>query len=746
MLGVESMNLRNRSEWRAWLPHALVVCWLVYLAITIGQHAFNSVQVPWGDPLSYMQKAASFWQAVDQGRLFNPFNLSPTVRPPGTVLMSYPLGFSPDFHWFYFRSIFVPILSVVAAVYVAAGKTQARATGWWVAAIAFLFSSLPMFYWFDWNDEHWVNNGWGMVDNFQAGIAALAAAALVRSLVTRSQPWLLVCSLLASLTLLIKPSGLMVMALIGVVWLIVVAFEWRSTSRSESPSSSLRAYALKGAAVFFVVYASVIALCVFSDYLSRRNFAYAMRALDFYQDVAVAASLWLFHLTSGEAVVLWLAGVGVLLLKSLSAKRDGNSLLSARVSGLVVGSLVIWILGVWYWLVLQAGTTQIRYFYPFMLMGIICMIPAALYVRPKTNRLTRSLMMSICFLPALNIGALLAAGDSPSDDWETLSGVSVAVPAEREEVRQAYAFLNEVRKTKKQVRVYYFNGVHPSMFAFVGAYEKIVRPELAGFDPVDPMDWSRGFVVRVSELLDSDYILTRKYSSQDIARLTPRQLDSFVVESKAFDVWLSTLDERAGVEVASEGHVLRLMRIVDRPALDRAIKKFISEHSWRPEFLAANQPLKLWWSAENVAADAKNVAATEIGFAGVYELHALSISKVDNAIKIEAWWEELRHEEANNKRYLFLHLVDSAGDILYIHQIALHPYDPPFADRRWHYGTATFVNVLPDEKLASLAFGVYQPPGSFLLADKGKTDWNGRRVLVPIAPSGAQVGPVSARP
>ena len=45
-----------------------------------------------------------------------------------------------------------------------------------------------------WNEERYVNNGWGMVDNFQAGVAALAAAALVRSLATKSQAWLLVCA------------------------------------------------------------------------------------------------------------------------------------------------------------------------------------------------------------------------------------------------------------------------------------------------------------------------------------------------------------------------------------------------------------------------------------------------------------------------------------------------------------------------------------------------------------------------
>ncbi len=100
--------------------------------------------------------------------------------------MSYPFGLTPDFHGFYFRSIFLPILSIVAAVYIVAGIAQVKASGWRVAAMAFLFSSLPMFYWMDWNDERWNNNGWGMVDNFQAGIAAMAVAAVLKSQMTRS--------------------------------------------------------------------------------------------------------------------------------------------------------------------------------------------------------------------------------------------------------------------------------------------------------------------------------------------------------------------------------------------------------------------------------------------------------------------------------------------------------------------------------------------------------------------------------
>ena len=128
------------------------------------------------------------------------------------------------------------------------------------------------------------------------------------------------------------------------------------------------------------------------------------------------------------------------------------------------------------------------------------------------------------------------------------------------------------------------------------------------------------------------------------------------------------------------------------------------------------------------------LATEDIGFGGVYKLHALAIKSVEQGMKIDLWWEELRHEEANNQRYLFFHLVDKSGKIIDNQQIALFPYNPPDAEKRWRHAATTFNGVLSDGNLMSLAFGIYQPSGQFLLADKKMlTDWEGRRVLVPLS-------------
>ena len=446
-----SVSEAAKPVWLVWLPHVLVACWLLYLGVSIWLHVLHSVQVPLYDAISYMQKAVNFWRSVDKGLFFNPFNLQPTVRPPGIILMAYPFGLSPDFHGFFFRSVFLPILSIVAAVYIVAGLAQIKASGWRVAAMAFLFSSLPMFYWMDWNDERYINNGWGMVDNFHAGIAAMAVAAVLKSQMTKSRRWLLFGALLASFTLLVKPSGMMVMALTFLIWLMMIIFEWIQTLRLQRPVSSLRTYALSSGAIFLFFYTLVIVLSVFSGYFSAANFDFARKALAVMREVWVNTSfLPLFHLTSGEVMPLWMIGMSVLLIHRLfvARKDDKGTLLKASV--LLVAAIVTWISGAWYWLVVQSGASQIRYFYPFMLMGCICVVSAALYVWPRISRPVGLMLTAVCFLPALNMAALLAAGENPSSRWQYMTGVSVSVGADREEVSQAYAFLKEVRKTKKR--------------------------------------------------------------------------------------------------------------------------------------------------------------------------------------------------------------------------------------------------------------------------------------------------------
>lgn len=720
-------------RWKGAIPHVIVMLWLIYLGAMIWQHAVSSVQPPHYDPLTYMQKAMNFWKAVDQGKLFNPLNIEPTTRPPGTILMSYPFGFSFDYKGFLFRSVFVPIVCIILAVYMTAGMSRISAAGWDVAAAAILFSAIPMFYNFDINDINIGPTHWGLVDNFQAGIAAIAAAGFIISLKTRSLVWLMWGTLCSSYTLFIKPSGLMVMALLAATWLIVVIAECWWARKYQQSDATLRRYAIFGGIQSFLIYAVAVLLCIFSDYFSEQNFVYAQNALKVMRDLMKLPHSLILSLLFGSvgiAFVLWVLWKGILFIPFCFSRDDRRKPLTAIMIGLLISTAVIWILGAWYWLVVQVGGSQVRYFYPFFLMGAICIIPISLYISQYSNRWVRLAEIVLCFLPAINIGAMLAM-DSPSIHWQWLTGVSVSVGQDREEVNQAYAFIEELRRRNKRVTLYSItSGKLPDIFITVGAYEGIVKPDLPVFDAISTVDWARGFTVRTEQLLDTDYILVRKDLDRAAEKHFGRQIDTYYLESVVFQAWLCGLKGTAGVKTVSDGRVLRLLEIVDRKAFEIAVESFVATHSWRSEFIAANSQQR-WWNEVTVSDYAINPAATEIDFEGIFVLHALSLRRADTGLKVEFWWEKLRHENANQRRHIFFHLVDQSGKILHDRSLPMDSYAPPFDDRTWRYGSVTFEQPLPEEA-TSLAFGIYSPHHAFLKPDKGVSDWEGVRVLVPI--------------
>jgi hypothetical protein len=733
-----TMNI-NQFTWQHRLPYILVFFWLLFLGITIWQHALHSGQPPLYDPQNYILKAKHFWEAVELGRPFNPMNLDPTVRPPGTILMSYPFGFSDSFLGFYFRSVFLPILIVVVAIYMVAKEFKRITGSVWVAAIAVLFSTLPMFYHLDLADDTTTSVRWGLVDNFQASVAAMSIAAAIRSTMTKSLAWLLFGISLAAFTLLIKPSGLMVMALMALTWLLIVAYQWKCAARLNSSDPMLPAYALKGTIGFLIIYGCVITICVFSEYFSEQNFAFAKKAL-----VTMVKELRitfldlprLFHSSSGEALPIWIMGVVGFFAYSYILGKKPVAQLQATALACLFSSLVIWVFGAWYWLVVQSGGSEIRYFYPFMMMGIVCIVPAALYLWPLTHSMVRFLFLALCFIPALNIAGLLMTDVSPSSYWQKLTGVNVSVGAYQEPARQAYTFLDAAKEIGKNATVYTFaNGVSSITFENVLTFEKMIKPGQLVIRVVNPLDWVRGFAVRINEILESDYILITKNESQvtnSILRLN--NFDSFEIEKEAFEAWLWTLPEKSGVKIVSDGRVLRLLRIVDTAALNLAIEGFVTAHTWRPEFIAANNK-PLWWNADMVSAYIDNPAVEEIDFGGIFRLHALSIKLDDRQLKIEVWWEELRHEEANSQRMLFLHLVDSSGEILHNTGIALYPYAPFDTKRSWRHVETSFDLPASDGKLTVLEFGVFNLVNSQRLKpDKGQTDLDGDHILIQLKP------------
>lgn len=114
------------------LPLFSMILALTLLGIVLFNHVSLTQQAPIWDALGYAQKGKNFWDAIRHGKWFNPLNLEPSYRPPGTVLMSYPFGFSENPHGFYFRSLFIPVVLFVSALWIVARPTCSRLGDRWL--------------------------------------------------------------------------------------------------------------------------------------------------------------------------------------------------------------------------------------------------------------------------------------------------------------------------------------------------------------------------------------------------------------------------------------------------------------------------------------------------------------------------------------------------------------------------------------------------------------------------------------
>jgi hypothetical protein len=239
-------------------------------------------------------------------------------------------------------------------------------------------------------------------------------------------------------------------------------------------------------------------------------------------------------------------------------------------------------------------------------------------------------------------------------------------------------------------------------------------------------------------LLTSEYILIRKYPADTAARFPAGAiLDNPYIEAIVFELALAQEPEQLGVTVVSDSANLRLLKVVDRAALDRAFDQVMARYAWRREFIDANQ--RDWLTADSLPTPSGSWHLSKLDFGGVYLIHSLAISRTEKGLRVDVWWEETSHQEANAERYLFLHLLDASGNILVNEQIALFPYDPPDQNRRVHRSQAEFrfnTDTAPKKLFAALAFGIYRPNGEYLVADDPRSDWGGKRILIQLDQDG----------
>ena len=578
-----SQRITNRS------PEISFVLWIIFLGVTIWAHASISQQPPFYDAFSYYEKAYNFWSAVHHEHWFNPLNLRKSLRPPGTVLMSYPFGFDPDPRGFFFRSAFFPAALLSLAVMVAAyEKSSERQIRWRITLVAVFFSTLPMLYGF-------AREYWGLVDGFLTGVAALAAAAAWRSIVQRSLAYTVVTALASSFCILIKPSGTLATAIIGLAWASLALIQLKEAWSLPAERIAVGKYLVTSALIIGIADVLVLAAALSSDYLSLDNFksGIATTAILNAEFTMPISLLWsVVHTGLGGAFVLWMVlAIAAIMLGNRSAHGNSTQSFSSRLlAGAAVAAILILTFGIWFWLI-SSGFSQIRYGVPFFMIAWILMVPALIQIWTHAPRLLTTCIAAIMLAASANL-ALLLLQENPPSAWQRLSGTAIGAGRTSSTMNQFKQLVEAPRQRAEFIYSFKTDADDATLTSLCDQHNLFYRDK----PPIKvrrAMDWTRGRIHRIDEIYSSDYLLFSPSQDRGVGASaqagTP--IKSFKAEHFAFVAWASNLAPGDGVEVIIHSPSVRLLHVRDRASLRRSLLRLVNAYRWRLVFTDANRSL-----------------------------------------------------------------------------------------------------------------------------------------------------------
>jgi hypothetical protein len=726
-----------------YLPILVLALCLTVLGIGIHRKAARAVAPPINDPMSYYTKGALVWKEWSNGRLVNPLNVYPTIRPPGTMLLTSPLGFSPDFRPFYFRSTYIPVVVFVIAFWVLAESQVRQSRQRWTNLVgALMLASLPMFYQFERNSALTFTADWGDMDCFLGALAALATVLLLVSVQRCSVGLAAMGAFVGALTLLVKPAGLLLMPIFCFLWATeLVATHWPLLAACRE-NRTLKRYSLRAASILVVVFAAATAASFGSQYLSRTNLLFGYNGQKIFIDMYKNVPLWSLVSSQIQASLGWhwfCASIAatLLLLGGIAVRASRRSLRVEDFRFLAV--LATLGLGIVWWVEL-AGPSMIRYLYPFLMIFLVLLLPdilsAADRVLPQWS--LRALALA-CVAPMGIIVALLFV-DSPPLKAQWLVGVNLSTGQFSQEVKMGDLLVDQARQQGRNLKVYIMPlrgglGARSAVIEVEGIYSNLFHPEAPVVQIQRPVDWIHPILVRRRELVQADFLLF--YPVRDPNRLRALLAQPVIndpsTESDVFSAWLTQASGEQGLQTVSESE-LRLVRVVDRAKLDEAFGRLVSKHNWRDLFYAENnEPVIPTRDALVSAADQSVPGGRDVRFGGRFLLRGAVLAPKDGNLQMELFWESLVEQPL--KYFVFVHLIDQHGKLL-----AQADYEQSPGARtapRLAKAGEIWRDIVPlsGDQLrgaTGIAFGIWEPPGTFLAPDRGDRDWDSRRLILPV--------------
>ena len=721
------------------LPLLTLIITILILGILIFHHVSLSQQVPIFDALTYAQKAKNFWDTVDKIQLFQPtnwiypLNIEPTTRPPGTILMSYPFGFSDNPHGFFFRSIFIPIILFVAALWIIAKPYCVTLKDQWLLVFLCLaFATLPLFYHFEPSIDSRLASPtyWGLVDNFLASVAALATALVIRGIQQTSIKLTLFGIITSTFCLFIKPSGGLVMITIFFVWAIyaITRYRWQKNSITCN-------YLIRSIIAFIIIYGMGFLLALKSHYFSTANIIYGKKAVEILKQewvMSIKDSLIFLNTQIHSSFGWdWLIFIFMSIVFSCLGMSNSDKLKSKFMTIFsvdLISALGVLLIGLWFWFV-ASDQTQIRYFFPFGLLFIILLFPRIQNLYTKVSDNYFIILMALSIFKILLI-CLLLLNNQPPIYLQRILGINLTSGSLTHEVQQAKLLIENAKKKNHNLTVYSGDtGYISGLFGSVGLYENILHPNHKYFNIKYPVTWVNPSTFRLAEIISSDYLLVAKpiESSFTANKIMDNvEVSDFASEIKLFHAWLSTINYNdAGLAIESQTS-LRLLKVIDHTKLDIALNQLKSKHKWRKVFLDAN-PVK-WIDGETAKAliARSDKALQNIRFGNEFILLGAFTTHTEDGLTIELVWQSLKDQPL--KYINFVHILDSSKNI-----IGQADYEQDSAQRIVSKGTTWHdIIKIPNHKLNAaqeMGIGVYIPPDKFLVADNGLRDWNNYRLI-----------------
>ncbi len=709
------------------IPFALFLC-LMVLSIGVWRHVKESVQPPMYDPINYMQKAKAFWDMVASGHWQNPLDLQPVFRPPGTIFLSYPFGFTEDFKGYLARSVIVPILAIATALYVVRFRGKmSTAEHLDLAAVALILTTMPCFYHFEAIDGTNSPVHWGLVDNFLAGIAALAFAIGYRGAERRSWLLLMLASLTTGFCLMIKPAGTIVAAIIIVVLLVsMITRELSASSDTLSLSGafrlifSFRAVCLLatlslGTALFLVASLN-------SGYMSRDTIQYGNTAMKILRD-NFASALSVKRLTSvlfpsfGLNLIFFglitaigaitVARVGIRARASgLRARASGLALLAKFLDPILATAVVA--LGVFFWLV-YADLSQVRYFFPF---AFISFILTAIFlldaIRGRNAPFARALLYGSS---GMLFGALTLMLYLPHLDqtWQQRFGVNLSSSNGKKTRTLTDLLLHESKRQGRDLGLYDLAcSWDVSPITCWGLTKKVLHPAEPAFGTYTPSDWVYAPVVHLDDVFRSDFILYHPPDSAVQKAAAPGVKRTGVYgEVDTISAWLTEANQESGLKNVVSGK-LAMKQVVDAKLFARSFAGWAASQSWPDTFMTENADFLLNTGA---ATPPSQVINRDSGEATEIFEQAIAIDGVQvetaSPLMLRIDWRPIT-ENLPDDLFFFVHVIDQQGGVLSARQFNLNSrlWVNPTAGLLHH--TLVRCNIHLTSGVLRYGFGIFQ--------------------------------------